>query len=197
MLKQIKISGIEDNLAKGHIIILENTGETYRNGDAKQNKYKIWAKDRQGNPSEAYQQFQQLRPMLGDTVSVDIWEKEESFINQEGKVINFTSRTINRFTSEATGGAPRPVSPQGNTSVAQEQENAVSGQILANMEERIKAGFKARDERIEKLEKELAKLGGLVKELSGADAYDLHMSDMPIITEKEDFSAKASEILGL
>lgn len=105
-VKNIRVDGVQST--DKIITILMNTGETYKNGEPKQDKYKIWVKDQKGNLSLPYKQFQKIRPIAGDTFQVETYEQEKEFTNPEGKEIKYMDRAINKFMMvEDT-----PVSPQ-------------------------------------------------------------------------------------
>jgi hypothetical protein len=93
--KQIRVDGVQST--DKIITILMNTGETYKNGDPKQDKYKIWVNGRDGKPSLPYTQFQKIRPIAGDTLSVETYEAEKEFTNPAGEQIKYMDRTINHF----------------------------------------------------------------------------------------------------
>ncbi len=62
--------------------------------DSNDKKWQIWKKD-YNNPeqdSEAYSALQNYK--FGDTFGISYGESEESFVNDQGKNINFTKRTI-------------------------------------------------------------------------------------------------------
>lgn len=73
---------------------LEDKGKTMTVIDTNDIKYSIWKKDYKnpGMDSEAYSSLLNFR--LGETFGVSYGEKAESFTNDQGKLINFTRRTI-------------------------------------------------------------------------------------------------------
>jgi len=84
MKKEIKITGIESTPLK--IILLQD-----------KLKYNFWIKKQDGTETKAYQQFQKFRFTAGDVVVAEVVEQEKSFVNEKGKDIAFTDRTIKFF----------------------------------------------------------------------------------------------------
>lgn len=110
MKKTIKISGVVSDVKK--ITLLENTGALKATGEEKQNKYKIWITRKDGMNTKAYQQFQKIRPLAGDAFDVEVDEKEASFVNAQGKTINYTDRTIKFFYTQDNTPEITPQAPQ-------------------------------------------------------------------------------------
>ncbi len=69
-------------------------------------KFSVWKKDREGNEGEAYTALLQYK--FGETFGVSYGEKEESFVNEQGKTINFKKRTIYSIMPEIANIAPKP-----------------------------------------------------------------------------------------
>ena len=91
MQKTITVTGIESTEQK--ITLLFN-----------KEKYTIWIKDQKtGQNSEPYQQFQKIRPIAGDNLTVEVWESPDTFVNPKGETINYTKRYINKFILDGEG----------------------------------------------------------------------------------------------
>lgn len=57
-------------------------------------KYTVWITRKDGQPTKAYQQYNQLGLRVGSSVEAEVDEKEQSFVNASGKEINYTDRTV-------------------------------------------------------------------------------------------------------
>lgn len=100
-VQSISVKGVEDKGSK--IVLLTESGkyEFFKTG---------WDKSANGGAggpgtadSKPYAQFKQMPNPIGRTLSVDVYEKERSFIGRENKEIKYTQRTINEF---LIGGTP-------------------------------------------------------------------------------------------
>lgn len=149
------------------IVIQSKTGETYRNGEPKFDKFKIWINDQDGNPSRAYTQYQKLRPLAGDKLEAEVFEKEASFTNPAGKLINYTDRTINYFYLDNEGNPTKPVdAPQASVSHETPQhEQSATPKDNKVLEERIRVSFEKRDQAIEELASKVIELSEKVSRL--------------------------------
>jgi hypothetical protein len=84
--KNIRVENIEAKMA--------STGNMkYILTDSDKNKYFFWQKNK-GEDSNVYLSFTGMEVKKGDTVAIGYTEKDESFINREGKTINYTDRFI-------------------------------------------------------------------------------------------------------
>ena len=61
------------------------------------NKYHFYSTKKDGNKTKAYEQYKLYRYQVGDVVKAEIDEKQKSFVNGEGKTVNFTDRKIMYF----------------------------------------------------------------------------------------------------
>lgn len=177
MRKTIQVTSVASTPKQ--ISIQMATGEVYKNGEPKMEKYGIWLNDQDGNPSRAYTQYQKLRPIAGDKFDVEVFEKESSFTNQQGKLINFTQRTINFFYVD--GESNPVVSPQATQATVApqqpktapimpvqeiQQSHANFETIMINLRRDIAGGFKKRDDLIDTLTGRVALLEEQVEKLS-------------------------------
>ena len=80
--KNIKYKGASDK------------GLTIQLIDSEDNKWSIWKADynNKDHDSDAYAMFKELK--MGDEFGITYGEKPSSFVNDQGKTINFTQRTI-------------------------------------------------------------------------------------------------------
>jgi len=75
---------------------LEDKGLTVSVIDEGGKKWTIWKKAYQSQAdSEAWAELQKHK--IGDRIMVEYAEKEESFVNDQGKTINFTRKTIQKI----------------------------------------------------------------------------------------------------
>jgi len=73
---------------------LEDKGKTMTVIDTNDTKFSIWKNDYK-NPAMSSEPFESLLNFkIGETFGISYGEKAESFVNNEGKTINFTRRTI-------------------------------------------------------------------------------------------------------
>lgn len=61
------------------------------------NKYSFFSTKKDGNPTMAAEQFERFGFKVGDSVNAEVSEEDKSFTNKEGKLINYTERTIKFF----------------------------------------------------------------------------------------------------
>lgn len=105
-IQSITVKGVEDK--GGKVVLTTDNGkyEFFKTGWDKK------ANGGAGGPgtedSKPYAQYKQMPNPIGQTLSVDVYEKERSFQGREGNTVNYTQRTINSF---LIGGVPA-----GNTS---------------------------------------------------------------------------------
>lgn len=57
-------------------------------------KYSFWLKKRDGTSTKAFESWDQIRPLPGDTIDVQYKSEEAEFVNESGKAVSFTRRTI-------------------------------------------------------------------------------------------------------
>lgn len=113
--RNIVIEAIESKMA--------STGNTkYIIKDTNNNKYFFWMKA-QGENSSVYESFMGMQPKKGSTVNISFTEKEESFVNKDGKTINYTDRFIGSL-REASGIPEEPEKPH------HEAKNAPEGKSV-------------------------------------------------------------------
>lgn len=100
-VQSIVVKGVEDKGSK--IVLLTENGkyEFFKTG---------WDKTANagaGGPgtadSKPYTQFKTMPNPIGQTLSVDVYEKQRSFQGREGNTVEYTQRTINSF---LLGGVP-------------------------------------------------------------------------------------------
>lgn len=194
-MKHITIAGVESKSSM--IILLENTGETYKGGEPKQNKYKIWLKDvKTGQPSLAYTQYQKLRPIAGDTLPVDVYEKDAKFINPQGKEVAYIDRTINKFILDGEGNPS--IAPQSSVSTPRQEtaQSTTSGEINARID-KMSAYCKGMNIEIENLKKKVLDLENANLDLM-AKVNELESNEIPVIkpklSESEEAMARAIDI---
>jgi hypothetical protein len=61
------------------------------------NKYNFYSTKKDGSQTKAYGQYKLYRYQFGDTVKCEVAEEAKSFVNAEGKTVNFTDRRIMYF----------------------------------------------------------------------------------------------------
>jgi hypothetical protein len=84
--KNIRVENIEAKMA--------STGNMkYILTDSDKNKYFFWQKNK-GEDSSVYLAFTGMGVKKGDSLAIGYTEKDESFVNREGKTINYTDRFI-------------------------------------------------------------------------------------------------------
>jgi hypothetical protein len=137
--KTIRVDGVKST--DKQITILMNTGKVYKNGEPQQDKYKIWINGQDGKPSVPYLQFQEIRPIAGDTLDVETYEVEKEFTNPAGEQIKYMDRTINHFVmadgKPATIAPDAPQSPQTSETPQSEHQVALKA-YLQQLETRIR-----------------------------------------------------------
>jgi hypothetical protein len=84
--KNIRVESLEAKMA--------STGNMkYIIKDEQGNKYFFWQKNK-GEDSDVFLSFQGMAVKKGDTIAIGYTEKEDSFVNREGKTINYIDRFI-------------------------------------------------------------------------------------------------------
>lgn len=87
-MKQIKIDSLsQDKVQFGTKITIESDGKKYSFFDTKKDK----------SFTKAYDQFKRFKFGIGDVVSAEVSEEEKSFVNEAGKNVKYTQRTILYF----------------------------------------------------------------------------------------------------
>lgn len=163
MKKQVKIDGIESS--DKIITLLENSGTYRKNGEEKKNKYKIWVSKKDGTPTKAYQQFQKIRPVVGDILEMEVEEKDAEYNG-----FPYVDRTVSYFILDEHGTPPMAItynqppkpSPRSNSEPTSE------------LEEKIRQAFAKRDAEIANLKKIIFGLQTLVANMAGITAVELH-----------------------
>ena len=103
-------------------------------------KYSFWLKKRDGTPTKAFEGWDQLRPLPGDTIDIQYKSEEAEFMDG-GKAVQFTRRTILNMRdskgAEPTGGPS--TTPASNPAPRSNSEpTGVSYVPRAEYEEKIK-----------------------------------------------------------
>ncbi len=83
--KAITISGITQGI-KNWIIV-----------DQDKKKYTLWLIKKDGEETMAYKQFKRMELVAGKVVDISFKEDPASFVNDAGKTVNFTNRTVIGF----------------------------------------------------------------------------------------------------
>jgi hypothetical protein len=99
--KTITISGVESTEKKVNLL------------DGKV-KYNFWRTKKDGTQTKAEQQFQQFRFTSGDVIEAMVEEEPQTFVNDQGKTINFTDRKIAYFITQDKNTpqtSPTPLNP--------------------------------------------------------------------------------------
>jgi hypothetical protein len=128
---QVTIKGVSNKL-------VESIGATVFEIDTNEGMFNFWATKKDGNPTKAYEQFQQFRFMVGDTIKVAYKESDASYNNSKtGVRINKVNKTIVFFETEDKN-TPAKVAPitqtQVNTIMKPETEVEVLRRKLAELE---------------------------------------------------------------
>jgi hypothetical protein len=87
--KVIKITGVESKMINNSTLytLISNEG-------GKDVKYNLWSKKKDGSDTAAYSAFQQLNVQVGSVVEVAFTAEPQSFVNEQGKSVNFERRTV-------------------------------------------------------------------------------------------------------
>lgn len=65
--------------------------------ESNNDRYLVPKTTKDGNPTKAFTQLQEIRPMVGDTVQAMVKETPNSYVNKVGKTINGVNRIIMYF----------------------------------------------------------------------------------------------------
>lgn len=87
-MKTIKIDSVEQKEVQyGTLTTITSNGDKYSFFDTKKD----------GSNTKAYEQFKKYEFKIGDAVSAEVKEEQDTFTNKEGKKIDYTRRTILYF----------------------------------------------------------------------------------------------------
>lgn len=89
MLKDIKIEGLSQDQTQYGIKVVIQSGR---------DKYNFYSTKKDGNKTKAYEQLQQFRYQIGDTVKAEVAEEKKTFKDKKtGKDVTYTDRRILYF----------------------------------------------------------------------------------------------------
>lgn len=119
----INVSGIENKGKKMNIL----DGTT---------KYNFWITKQDGNQTKAMEGFSKLRPIIGDTLTVEFESKDASFTNDQGKTINYKDNQILYFYTDLENhqnnqsvSSPPPVVHRSSPAIPVVQTTDIQSQI--------------------------------------------------------------------
>lgn len=110
----ITLKGMED---KGKTVTLIDTNDT---------KWTVWKADYK-NPSQDSEAYGSLKNYgIGDTFGISYGERTEQFVNNQGKTINFTRRTIYQIMPTVANPTQSPSKPETGRSEANRGQSGAS-----------------------------------------------------------------------